>query len=68
VEAAGIASASHFSQVVTSHDTCAEHGCHCLHYVCTDATLRDLVTNWHRLTPDVRAAIMALVRTSRAVE
>ncbi len=27
-----------------------------------DATLRELVASWHRLTPDVRAAIMQLVR------
>src|ERR1022692_1638523 len=27
-----------------------------------DATLHELVASWHRLTPDVRAAIMQLVR------
>ena len=27
-----------------------------------DATIRELVASWHRLTPDVRAAVMQLVR------
>ena len=33
-----------------------------LHYVCTDAGLVELVANWHRRMPEVRAAIMRLVR------
>jgi hypothetical protein len=30
-----------------------------------DATLRELLASWHRLTPEVRAAIMQLVRSQR---
>jgi hypothetical protein len=62
VEAAGIAPASQIPQVVSPHDTCVECGYQCLHYVCTDAALRELVANWHRLTPPVMDAIVALLR------
>ena len=34
----------------------------CLHTVCEDAGLRELVANWHRVTPSVKDAIMALLR------
>ena len=33
-----------------------------VHCVCSDAGLAELVAFWHRLTRDVRAAIMRLVR------
>src|ERR1700722_13093538 len=57
MEAAGIAPASQIPQVVLEHDTCVEQGCAWLHYVCTEEALQQLVANWHRLTPSLRAAI-----------
>jgi len=62
MEAAGIAPASQIPQVVTPHGTCVERGCRWLHYVCTEEALHELIANWHRLTSDVRAAIMQSVR------
>ncbi len=62
MEAAGIAPASYIPQVVPLHSISVGRGCQWLHYVCTGATLRELVANWHRLTPDVRAAIMELIQ------
>ena len=64
MEAAGIAPASQIPQVVSQHDTCVEHGCQWLHYVCTEEALQELVANWHRLTPAVREKKMELVQTS----
>jgi hypothetical protein len=32
-----------------------------LQSACTDAGLEDLVASWHRMTPEVRAAIMRIV-------
>jgi len=65
VEAAGIAPASRITQIVSQHDVCVEHGCRWLQYVCTEAALQELLANWHRLTPPVRTAIMALLRDGR---
>jgi len=62
MEAAGIAPASQIPQVVSQQDSCVEHGCQWLHYLCADAALQELVVNWHRLTPSVRTAIMDLAR------
>jgi hypothetical protein len=31
-------------------------------YVCTNADLAELVACWHRMTPEVRAAIRRLLR------
>jgi hypothetical protein len=62
MEAAGIAPASQIPQVVSHHVTCVENGCQWLHYVCTDAALRELVVIWHRLTPGVRTAILDLAQ------
>jgi hypothetical protein len=62
MEAAGIAPAAQIPQVVSQQDSCVEHGCQWLHYVCTDAALQELVVNWHRLTPSARTAIMDLAR------
>ena len=47
MEAAGIAPAAHFPQVVLHDATCVGAECAWLHYVCTDAALRELVANWH---------------------
>jgi len=65
VEAAGIAPASRNTQIVLQHDVCVEQGCQWLHYVCIEAALQELLANWHRLTPAVRTAIMALLRDGR---
>ncbi len=59
---AGIAPASLTPQVVLLHETCVEHGCQWLHYVCRDAALRELVAGWHLLTLTVREEIMEVVR------
>ncbi len=32
------------------------------HDVCSEEALQELVAKWHYVTPDVRAAIMQLVR------
>jgi len=64
VEAAGIAPEVGIPQVCTAHDSCVEHQCQWLHYVCRDAALRELVTNWHRLSPSVRTTILGLTRGS----
>lgn len=39
-----------------------------MHYVRTEAALRELVADWHRLSPSGRDAIMALLRTSQVEE
>jgi hypothetical protein len=62
MEPAGIAPASLILPVVLQGGTCVERGCQWLQYVCTDAGLAELVASWHRMTPEVRAAIMRSVR------
>jgi len=62
MEAAGIAPAAKIPQVVSLHDTCVQHRCQWLQYVCTQAALQELVANWHSLTPSVRTAIMDLAQ------
>jgi hypothetical protein len=62
VEAAGIAPATEIPQAVSHHITWVEEGWQWLHYVCTDAALRELVANWHCLSPSVKAAILDLAR------
>jgi hypothetical protein len=49
-------------QIILPHDTCVEQGCEWLHYVCTEAALREVVAAWHRLTPDVREKIIEVAR------
>jgi hypothetical protein len=62
VEAAGIAPATQIPQVIRPHIIFVEEGCEWLHYVCTGAALRELVANWHCLSPSVKAAILDLAR------
>ena len=62
LEAAGIAPASLISDIVLKDDARVEHGCQSLQSVCTDAGVAVLVASCRRLTPDVRAAIVQLVR------
>ena len=62
MEAAGIAPASQIPQAFLRHDSCVERACQWLHYVCTDAALRELLTNWHLLTPAAMEKIMDLAR------
>jgi hypothetical protein len=59
---AGIAPASLNPQVVSPHDSCVNTPPPCLHTVCTDLALRELVASWHRLTPDVRETIVRIAR------
>jgi hypothetical protein len=61
-EAAGIAPADAVPQVISAHATCVEHGCQFLRHGCADAALQELVANWHRLSPSVTEAVLALVR------
>jgi hypothetical protein len=60
MEAAGIAPASQIPQVGSANETCVKQGCQWLHYVCTDAALRELVAAWHGLAPEVRDAIVRM--------
>ena len=62
MEAAGIAPASQFPQVVSLYDTCVEQGCQWLHHACTEEALSELVAAWHGLAPEVRDAIVRIVR------
>jgi hypothetical protein len=63
VETAGIAPASQFSHVETQQGRYVDARTACLHAACTDFVLRELVANWHRLTQNVSAAILQLVRS-----
>jgi hypothetical protein len=62
LEAAGIAPVDPVPQVIFQQYVCVDRLCQWLHYVCTDASLAGLVVCWHRLSVDVRAAIMELVK------
>ncbi len=57
-EAAGIAPEVAVSQDISEHSSCVNCPPPCLHTVCEDAALPELVANWHRLTPSVRTAIL----------
>jgi len=61
VEAAGIAPAIVMTQSVSQKDCCVEGSPACLHTVCTDVALRELVARWHGLAPSVRAEIIGLM-------
>jgi len=63
VEAAGIAPASHATQV-HRRKSLAKHAPLGLSELCRDdAALPEIVANWHRLTPEVRAAMLESVRS-----
>jgi hypothetical protein len=62
VEAAGIAPAMGSLPDITQHRACVNGPAPCLHHVCTDLPLRDLVARWHLLTLEVREKIMEVVR------
>ena len=47
------ASASQIPEVVRPQDNCVSGPSACLHSVCEDAALRELVANWRRLPPPV---------------
>jgi hypothetical protein len=50
------------SATVFCHYTYGNHNCPWSEIGREGPALRELVATWHRLTPDVRAAIMQLVR------
>ena len=62
MEAVRIALASEFSQTTTEHDVCVKYPPPCLHAVCTDLALRELVASWHVLTPAVRAKVIGVAQ------
>jgi hypothetical protein len=66
VEAAGIAPAEPSQETQYATTTCVDSPLPCLHTVCTDAALRELVANWHLLTPSVRDRILDLAGLTRA--
>ncbi len=66
MEAAGIAPAIEFPQVAMQHKSCADTQAGCLHTVCTDLALRELVAKWLSLAPSVRTKIIGLMRESEA--
>ena len=61
-KAAGIAPEALVLQRDSPVRTCVELAPGCLHPVCTDLALRELVATWPLLSPSVRAAIMELTR------
>jgi hypothetical protein len=67
LEAAGIASEVASAQVISQQTTCVEGPPPCLHTVCTDEALLEIVAAWHGLAPEVREKIINLVRSSRLV-
>jgi hypothetical protein len=46
----------------TPYDSCVEHRCQWLHYVCTEEALSELVAAWHGLAPEVRDEIVKIAR------
>ncbi len=62
MKAAGIASEGQIPQVFPSQPTCVNCPPPCLRSVCTDEALSELVTNWHRLSLEVRKAILAVAQ------
>ena len=59
---AGIARESLFPQGACTETVCGEHREWCLHTVCTDLALGEIVASWHRLSPSVRETILRLAR------
>ena len=62
IEAAGIAPASLVPQVDIQHSHYVEPTWACLHIACTDFGLRELVANWHLLSPDAKETILGIAR------
>jgi hypothetical protein len=60
-EAAGIAPAMGSLPDITQHRACVNDPTPCLHHVCTDLALRDLVARWHLATLAVREKIIEVV-------
>ena len=59
----GIESEGQNPQVVYQHDTCVNCPPPCLHSVCTDEALLEIIAAWHALAPEVREKIIILVRS-----
>jgi hypothetical protein len=62
MEGGGMEPASRIPQAGTPQKSCADSANPCLHGAGTDLALQKLIVCWHGLTPDVRAAVMQLVR------
>jgi hypothetical protein len=62
----GFTPADPVSQIISPHEGCGDDQVGCLHAVCADAIPRESVASWPRLTPSVRAAIIARTLDSRA--
>ena len=58
----GIAPTTAFSEARTQDSRFVNCLAPCLHTVCTDVALRELVAAWHLLTPTVSERIMGLAR------
>ena len=60
--AAGIALPSLISQIDIQQSHYVEPPRPCLHVACTAFGLRELVANWHLLSPDAKETILGIAR------